>query len=134
MKRAKGFSFIELMTSIAILSVVMGSVVGALVQAQKATNAVALMANTQENLRAGMHFMVRDLTQAGEGVPPQGVFIPLNTAGLSNLNRPGTTPATTAAATHTRITKARMLALNGTASCIGISTGGISIPSACRPQ
>jgi prepilin-type N-terminal cleavage/methylation domain-containing protein len=101
MKRAKGFSFIELMTSIAILSVVMGSVVGALVQAQKATNAVALMANTQENLRAGMHFMVRDLTQAGEGVPPQGVFIPLNTAGLSNLNRPGTTPATTFPTSYT---------------------------------
>jgi len=93
--KARGFSFIELLTSIAILSIVMGAVIGALVQAQKATTAVSLMADMQQNLRTGMHFMVRDLTQAGEGMPPAGVFIPLNAAGTSNLNRPGTSPATT---------------------------------------
>jgi prepilin-type N-terminal cleavage/methylation domain-containing protein len=97
MKRGNGFTLIELMTSIAILTVVVAATVGILVQAQRAASGVALAANTQENLRAGMHFLVRDLMQAGEGVPPGGILIPTNTSGVSNLNRPGiiTTPATT---------------------------------------
>jgi prepilin-type N-terminal cleavage/methylation domain-containing protein len=96
MKRGNGFTLVELMTAIAILTVVVGATVGILIQAQRAANGVALAANTQENLRAGMHFLVRDLMQAGEGLPPGGILIPTNTAGNSNLNRPGIiTPATT---------------------------------------
>jgi len=91
MKRGNGFSLVELMVAIAILTVVVGATVGILIQAQRAANGVALAANTQENLRAGMHFIVRDLMQTGEGVPPGGILIPTNTAGASNLNRPGTT-------------------------------------------
>jgi prepilin-type N-terminal cleavage/methylation domain-containing protein len=94
MKRDSGFSLIELMASIAILSLVVAAVVGALTQAQHAADGVAFTANTQQNLRTGMHFIVRDLMQAGEGVPPQGISIPVNTSQLSNLNRPGTSPAT----------------------------------------
>lgn len=89
MKRQNGFSIIELMVSIAILIIVVGGAVAALVQAQHATYSIAQEANTQENLRAGMHFMVRDLMQAGEGIPSSGVSIP-NTAGVSAVNRPGT--------------------------------------------
>ena len=81
MNRSNGFSFIELLTSIAILSLVMGAAIGALVQAQKATTAVGLMANTQQNLRIGMNFMMRDLTQAGEGMPPGGCFHPSQYSG-----------------------------------------------------
>jgi prepilin-type N-terminal cleavage/methylation domain-containing protein len=95
MKRDTGFSLIELMASIAILSLVVGAVVGALTQAQHAADGVAYTANTQQNLRSGMHFIVRDLMQAGEGVPPQGISIPVNTTQVSNLTRPGTNPATT---------------------------------------
>jgi prepilin-type N-terminal cleavage/methylation domain-containing protein len=95
MKRNTGFSLIELMASLAILSLVVAAVVGALAQAQHAADGVAYTANTQQNLRSGMHFIVRDLMQAGEGVPPQGISIPLNTSQNSNLNRPGTNPATT---------------------------------------
>ena len=40
-----------------------------------------MMANTQENLRAGMHFITRDLAQAGEGIPPAGVSLPTTVAG-----------------------------------------------------
>jgi type II secretory pathway pseudopilin PulG len=89
MKRQNGFSIIELMVSIAILIVLIGATVAALVQAQRATYSIAQEANTQENLRAGMHFMVRDLMQAGQGIPTGGVSIP-NTAGASAVNRPGT--------------------------------------------
>ncbi len=89
MKRENGFSIIELMVSIAILTVLIGAAVAALVQAQHATYSIAQEANTQENLRAGMHFMVRDLMEAGEGIPSGGVSIP-NNAGVSAINRPGT--------------------------------------------
>jgi prepilin-type N-terminal cleavage/methylation domain-containing protein len=90
MKRGNGFSLIEMMISMIILLVVVAAATIALIQAQHATDGVALMANTQENLRAGMHFIMRDLTQAGEGIPPAGVALPNTTAGVSAVNRPGT--------------------------------------------
>ena len=64
----------------AILVIIAAAAVGALVQAQHVTQAVALQANAQQNLRAGMHSLVHDLTQAGEGIPTAGITIP-TTAG-----------------------------------------------------
>jgi prepilin-type N-terminal cleavage/methylation domain-containing protein len=89
MKRQNGFTLIELMVSMAILVATIGVVVGALLQAQHATQGVAYEANTQENLRAGMHFMVEDLLQAGEGIPQGGLSVPYNAAGNSAIIRPG---------------------------------------------
>ncbi len=94
MKREKGFSLIELLVSMAILVAVVGVVVGALLQAQHATEGVAYEANTQENLRAGMHFMVQDLMQAGEGIPQGGISVPYDAAGNSAIVRPGVFPPT----------------------------------------
>lgn len=73
MKQAKGFSLIELMISTALITIVAGVAIGALSQAQHVTQGIGLLANTQQNLRAGMNFMVRDIVQAGAGLP-QGVF------------------------------------------------------------
>jgi prepilin-type N-terminal cleavage/methylation domain-containing protein len=89
MKRQNGFTLIELMVSMAILVATIGVVVGALLQAQHATQGVAYEANTQENLRAGMHFIVEDLMQAGEGIPQGGISVPYNAAGDSAIIRPG---------------------------------------------
>ena len=77
MKLQKGFSLIELMVSMGIVVTVVAIATGTLLQAEHATTAVSYMANTQENLRAGMHFMVRDLMQAGEGIPQGGVSLPI---------------------------------------------------------
>jgi prepilin-type N-terminal cleavage/methylation domain-containing protein len=90
MKRDNGFSLVELMVSVAILVIILSAVTGALIQAQHVADGIALEANTQENLRAGMHFMVRDLTQAGEGIPQAGISIPVDAAATSLINRPGT--------------------------------------------
>ena len=84
----KGFSLLELLVSMGIVVTVVGLATGALLQAQKATTAVAYQANTQQNLRAGLHFMVRDLMQAGEGIPQGGISIPFTAT--SAVNRPGT--------------------------------------------
>lgn len=89
MKRQRGFSLIEMLVAIAILTTVVGLSIGALLQAQNASQLVGYEANIQENLRAGMHFLVRDLTQAGEGIPQGGISIP-NTGTTSAVNRPGT--------------------------------------------
>jgi prepilin-type N-terminal cleavage/methylation domain-containing protein len=93
MKRQRGFTLIELMVSMSIVVSVVAIATDALMQAEHVTTMVAYEANTQENLRAGMHFMVRDLAQAGEGIPQGGISLPYTAT--SAVNRPGTFPATT---------------------------------------
>ena len=90
MKRERGFTLIEMLTAMAIMLVIGATAVTALVQAQRVTQGVAMEAATQENLRAGMHFMVRDITQAGEGLPPGGISIPNSSSAVSALTRPET--------------------------------------------
>src|SRR5271154_6018085 len=90
MKRENGFSLIEMTVAMAIMVAVVAAATGAIIQAQHVSEGVALEANLQENLRAGMHFIVRDLTQAGEGIPAAGISIPNTAAGVSNIVRPGT--------------------------------------------
>jgi prepilin-type N-terminal cleavage/methylation domain-containing protein len=93
MKRQNGFSLVELMVAVTIVLLILGATLSALTSALNATQAITLMADTQENLRAGMNYMVRDLLQAGEGVPQGGITIP-NSGGTSSVNRPGPgTPA-----------------------------------------
>jgi prepilin-type N-terminal cleavage/methylation domain-containing protein len=88
MKRQRGFTLIELMVSMSIVVSVVAIATDALMQAEHVTTMVAYEANTQENLRAGMHFMVRDLMQAGEGIPQGGITLPYTAT--SAVNRPGT--------------------------------------------
>jgi prepilin-type N-terminal cleavage/methylation domain-containing protein len=89
MNRQRGFSLIEMLVALGILVTVVLLATGALLQAENASQLVAYEANTQENLRAGMHFLVRDLMQAGEGIPQGGISVP-NTGASSSINRPGT--------------------------------------------
>lgn len=88
MKRQAGFSLIELLVALVVLLAAVSGAVAALTDAIHASQAVTFMADTQENLRAGMNYIVRDLVEAGEGIPQGGITIPNN--GLSStINRPG---------------------------------------------
>jgi len=91
MKREAGFTLVELLTAIAVMAVILAATVGALTSAVQTTQAVTMMADTQENLRAGMNYMIRDLIQAGEGIPQNGLTIPNSGGGTptSNVNTPG---------------------------------------------
>ena len=76
MKRQAGFSMIELLVSVLILTTIVGITLKALVDTQHANEAVGLLGDMTQNLRAGMTFMARDLTQTGEGVPQSGIPYP----------------------------------------------------------
>jgi prepilin-type N-terminal cleavage/methylation domain-containing protein len=90
-KRQAGFTLIETLVAMTLMLIVVAAVMGALNDATHATELVSLMADTQENLRAGMNYMTRDLQQTGNGIPQSGITIP-NSGGASPtsaVNRPG---------------------------------------------
>jgi prepilin-type N-terminal cleavage/methylation domain-containing protein len=87
MKRQAGFSLMEVLVATALMVVIMGTTLRALSDATHANEAVTLMADSQENLRAAMNYMTKDLIEAGEGLPQGGIPIP-NSATLINPNPP----------------------------------------------
>lgn len=87
-KRAAGFTLVEVLVAITVMLVILAATLSTLTDAVHATEGVTLMADTQQTLRASMNYIVRDLVQAGEGLPQTGITIP-NSAGVSAVNRPG---------------------------------------------
>jgi prepilin-type N-terminal cleavage/methylation domain-containing protein len=83
-----GFTLLELMVATALTVTVMGLSLTALNGAKQVTDVGTLAFETNHNLRAGMNFMVRDLIQAGSGVPTGGIPIPSG-VGATAVNRPG---------------------------------------------
>jgi hypothetical protein len=96
MKREAGFSLMELLVATALMLVIVGTLMKTLSDAAYANEGVTLLANSQENLRAAMNYMVKDIIEAGEGLPQGGITIP-NAATVANpnpaiasvINRPG---------------------------------------------
>jgi prepilin-type N-terminal cleavage/methylation domain-containing protein len=86
-KRSSGFTILELLIALAITLVVAAIGLSALVDFEHTSEGIVLAANTQENLRAGMNYIVRDVVLTGEGLPTGGIAIP-NGAGVP-VNRPG---------------------------------------------
>jgi prepilin-type N-terminal cleavage/methylation domain-containing protein len=86
-KQHAGFSMLELLVAVVITVVVVTIALSALVGFEHTSEGVVLASNTQENLRAGMNYVVRDLVLTGEGLPTGGISIP-NGAGVP-VNRPG---------------------------------------------
>jgi prepilin-type N-terminal cleavage/methylation domain-containing protein len=86
--REKGFTLLEVLVSLAILSAVMAVTLGALNTALTANEAVTDMADMQDNLRAGMNLMERDIVQAGSAIPLGGILVPFT----NPLNNPGGSP------------------------------------------
>lgn len=88
MRRQKGFSLIEMLVTLAVLMIVVGATLGALKNALNASEAITKLADVQDNLRSGMNLMVRDLVQAGSGIPIGGVLIPFTDPANNPNNDP----------------------------------------------
>jgi prepilin-type N-terminal cleavage/methylation domain-containing protein len=86
-KRSAGFTLLELLVAVAITVIVVAISLSVLVSFQHTSEGIVLAANTQENLRAGMNYVSRDLVLTGEGLPTGGISIP-NGGGVP-VNRPG---------------------------------------------
>jgi prepilin-type N-terminal cleavage/methylation domain-containing protein len=90
MRRKAGFSLLELMVSVSILVTVVGVSLKMLIDAQHTYEGVMDMADLQQNLRASMISMQRDIIQAAEGLPSTGISYPQG-GGTPAINRPSPT-------------------------------------------
>lgn len=87
LKPSAGFSLVELLVAVVITVIVVVVSLSALDDFQHTSEGIVLASGTQENLRAGMNYIVRDLVLTGEGLPTGGISIP--SGGGVAVNRPG---------------------------------------------
>ncbi len=84
-----GFSLVELLVSMAVSSMVMAGVFSVMTSAQRANNSVKQVTSMNNNLRVAMDLLVRDLIQAGQGLPAGMVVTVPSGAGALPIVRPG---------------------------------------------
>jgi prepilin-type N-terminal cleavage/methylation domain-containing protein len=89
MKRNAGFTLVELLVAVAITITIVGLSLDALNEGQRTSEAISLMSNMNENLRAGMDQLQHDMILAGSGIPVGGISIP-NGSGVP-INEPSPT-------------------------------------------
>lgn len=87
----QGFSLVELVISLAVTSLVMLGVVSSMQAAMRAQSSVKQVTSMNGNLRIGMDLIVRDLIQAGQGLPSGLVVTVASGAGAQPIVRPGPT-------------------------------------------
>ncbi len=83
----KGFTLLELMVSMALGLIVMGAMVGLFKAGMNATMLVTQRAETQQNMRAALDLMAKDISLAGAGIPSGGIQLP--TGGGATLSKLG---------------------------------------------
>jgi prepilin-type N-terminal cleavage/methylation domain-containing protein len=88
MRDERGFTIVELLVSTAIMLVVVAAATTAFKNALDISGAGGLIADSNQSLRAATNLMVRDLMQAGRGIPIGGVPIPSGDGAVA-INRPG---------------------------------------------
>jgi prepilin-type N-terminal cleavage/methylation domain-containing protein len=90
-KSQRGFSLLELMISAVIGLVIMAAMTSLFRVGMTTTFTVTQRAETQQNLRAGIEMMTKDISLAGAGLPSGGLQLP-NSNGNSKIacNQAGT--------------------------------------------
>ena len=69
-RHASGYSLVELLVSMAITTVVVGTTMAAMNNALRATETAQMVTSMNGTLRTSMDLMVRDLLQVAAGLPP----------------------------------------------------------------
>jgi prepilin-type N-terminal cleavage/methylation domain-containing protein len=86
---SSGYSLIELLISMALLTVIMGATLGGLSDVIKGNDTVMMISATNNTLRGGMDLVIRDLLQVGSGLPAShSIAIPSGT-GSAPVRLPG---------------------------------------------
>ena len=75
-KSKDGFTLAELMISMVVALVVMGAIAGLFKTGMNAVMLVTQKAETQQNMRAAVDLMVKDISMAGAGLPSGGIQLP----------------------------------------------------------
>ncbi|HET6178071.1 MAG TPA: prepilin-type N-terminal cleavage/methylation domain-containing protein [Candidatus Sulfotelmatobacter sp.] len=73
----RGFTLLELMVSMALGLIVMAAMASLFKTGMNSTMLVTQRAETQQNMRAAIDLMVKDISMAGAGVPSGGIQLPL---------------------------------------------------------
>ena len=85
MKKARGFTLVELMLAIAITAIAIAAAFLLFRDSVKTNANVTQAADVSDNMRAGLNLIVQDLIQTGTGIPTGGISIP-NTIDASGCN------------------------------------------------
>lgn len=78
----RGFSLLELLVSLSLGLIVLASIASLFRTGMNSTFLVSQRAETQQNMRAAIDLMTKDINQAGAGLPSGGIQLP-NGAGSS---------------------------------------------------
>ena len=76
-KTHRGFTLLELMVSMALGLVVMGAMASLFRMGMSSTFLVAQRAETQQNMRAAIELIGKDVSMAGAGLPTGGIQLPV---------------------------------------------------------
>ncbi|HUA15114.1 MAG TPA: prepilin-type N-terminal cleavage/methylation domain-containing protein [Verrucomicrobiae bacterium] len=72
----KGFTLLELMVAMALGMIVMAAMASLFKMGMDSTMMVTQRAETQQNMRAAIDLMVKDISMAGAGLPSGGIQLP----------------------------------------------------------
>jgi prepilin-type N-terminal cleavage/methylation domain-containing protein len=87
--RERGFSLVELLMSVAISTVILGTTIAAMLNAVRANDTAVLVTGMNNNLRTAMDLVTRDLLQVGQGLPTGRIVSIPNGPGATAVRRPG---------------------------------------------
>ena len=82
----KGFTLVELMVAMSVGLLVMAAMASLFKSGLNATMMISQRAENQENMRAAMELMVKDISMAGAGLPSGGIQLPTG-AGNNGLSK-----------------------------------------------
>lgn len=84
-----GFTLVELIVSTAIMMVLVGATMTAMIQAINSNNTAHQLTSMNNNLRTGLDLMVRDMLQVGQGLPTGRLILTPSGANSVQINLPG---------------------------------------------
>lgn len=84
----RGFTVTELIVSTLVTLIVTGAALGTFESSVRVNDSAGQLADANQNLRAGMNQLIRDIMQAGRIIGPEGIPVPTGSGAVA-IVRPG---------------------------------------------